>query len=198
MFVAPSVRASVHEININQKINARCYDAHPMFVRKPFDCRLFCATCRKQLHFTSPIVRFFTGVVVANGATRRADGHGKVRFALRHRRTSVFLLSGPLTRQMVWIRHRSLWAGSCFPTPFIQGWQHCLRFRTASEQGGADGRRRSFGVGGAEGVINTPSVFNSDLNFVQFWDGRAAAQEQAGPLHNPLDAPSWRRCCPVW
>lgn len=31
----------------------------------------------------------------------------------------------------------------------------------------------SFGVDGAEGVVNTPTVLNSSLNFVQFWDGRA-------------------------
>ena len=38
--------------------------------------------------------------------------------------------------------------------------------------GGDDGRRVSIGVGGAEGMINSPTVFNSSLNFKQFWDGR--------------------------
>lgn len=66
----------------------------------------------------------------------------------------------------------------------------CHRF----DKGGADGLPRSFGVGGAEGVINTPSVFNSDLNFVLFWDGRALDLETqaAGPVHNPIEmASSW-------
>lgn len=66
----------------------------------------------------------------------------------------------------------------------------CHRFDLA----GADGLPRSFGVGRAEGNINAPSVFNSDLNFVQFWDGRAATLEEqaAGPVHNPVEmASSW-------
>lgn len=60
--------------------------------------------------------------------------------------------------------------------------------------GGADGRRVSVGIGGALGKINAPTVFNSSLNFVQFWDGRAASLEEqaAGPIHNPLElGSSW-------
>lgn len=55
--------------------------------------------------------------------------------------------------------------------------------------GGADGRARSLGVGGAEGTINAPTVFNVAFGFAQFWDGRAATlQEQvAGPIHNPVE-----------
>jgi len=37
-------------------------------------------------------------------------------------------------------------------------------------------------------------VFNASLNFVQFWDGRAASLEEqaAGPVHNPLEmATDW-------
>lgn len=41
-------------------------------------------------------------------------------------------------------------------------------------KGGADGRAVSIGVGGAKGVINAPTVYNSALNIRQFWDGRAA------------------------
>lgn len=66
----------------------------------------------------------------------------------------------------------------------------CHRF----DLGGADGRRVSLGINGAEGPINAPTVFNSSLNFVQFWDGRAAnLQEQAaGPIHNALEmGSSW-------
>jgi cytochrome c peroxidase len=40
--------------------------------------------------------------------------------------------------------------------------------------GGVDGLPSSIGVGGARGPINAPTVFNSSLNFRQFWDGRAA------------------------
>ncbi len=41
------------------------------------------------------------------------------------------------------------------------------------EKGGADGRRVSIGVGGAEGLINSPTVYNAADNIRQFWDGRA-------------------------
>lgn len=66
----------------------------------------------------------------------------------------------------------------------------CHRF----DLGGADGLPVSVGILGREGGINAPSVFNSSLNFVQFWDGRALTlQEQAaGPIHNPLEmGASW-------
>lgn len=59
---------------------------------------------------------------------------------------------------------------------------------------GHDRRRVSVGVGGAEGSVNAPSVFNAALNFAQFWDGRAGnLEEQAsGPVHNPVEmASSW-------
>ena len=45
---------------------------------------------------------------------------------------------------------------------------------------------RSVGVKGAEGFINTPTVFNSGFNFRQFWDGRAETLEDQvdGPIHS--------------
>ena len=57
------------------------------------------------------------------------------------------------------------------------------------EAGGADGRVRSIGVGGAEGHINAPTVFNSDLSIAQFWDGRALdlAAQLDGPITSPLE-----------
>jgi cytochrome c peroxidase len=61
-------------------------------------------------------------------------------------------------------------------------------------QGGDDGKRVSLGIGGALGGINAPTVFNSGLSFVQFWDGRAASLEEqaAGPIHNPQElGSSW-------
>jgi cytochrome c peroxidase len=55
--------------------------------------------------------------------------------------------------------------------------------------GGTDRQIHSIGVGGIVGPINAPTVYNSSLNFVQFWDGRAASlEEQAlGPIQNPKE-----------
>src|ERR1700722_3485461 len=44
--------------------------------------------------------------------------------------------------------------------------------------GGTDRKARSIGIHGAVGVINAPTVFNSGLNFSQFWDGRADTLEK--------------------
>jgi cytochrome c peroxidase len=66
--------------------------------------------------------------------------------------------------------------------------------------GGVDRLPRSFGVGGAVGDINTPTVYNSSLNFRQFWDGRAATlEEQAeGPILSPVEmASSWEHVLSV-
>lgn len=54
-------------------------------------------------------------------------------------------------------------------------------------QGGSDGKDFSKGMGGMVGKINTPTVFNSGFNFVQFWDGRAASlnTQMGGPINNP-------------
>ncbi|RMH61932.1 MAG: cytochrome-c peroxidase [Zetaproteobacteria bacterium] len=60
--------------------------------------------------------------------------------------------------------------------------------------GGADHTPHSYGVGGAEGVINAPTVYNAGLNLAQFWDGRAATLEEQidGPIHNPVEmASNW-------
>lgn len=56
-------------------------------------------------------------------------------------------------------------------------------------KGGTDQKKISVGIDGQMGAINAPSVFNASLNFVQFWDGRAATLEKqaAGPVHNPLE-----------
>ncbi len=52
--------------------------------------------------------------------------------------------------------------------------------------GGTDRKRFSTGVHGSMGSINSPTVFNSSLNFRQFWDGRAETLEEQidGPLIN--------------
>ena len=60
--------------------------------------------------------------------------------------------------------------------------------------GGADGLPVSLGVGGAKGTANSPTVYNTNLNVAQFWDGRAATLEEQvnGPLTHPAEmATSW-------
>ena len=56
----------------------------------------------------------------------------------------------------------------------------------ALDTGGVDRRKVSKGIKGALGGINAPTVFNTALNFKQFWDGRAEnLEEQAGgPIVN--------------
>lgn len=61
--------------------------------------------------------------------------------------------------------------------------------------GGTDHLVHSLGSGGATGDINSPTVFNSGLNFRQFWDGRAATLEDQidGPTHHPKEMNSnWK------
>lgn len=67
------------------------------------------------------------------------------------------------------------------------------------DSGGSDRLPVSVGIDGRKGGINAPTVFNSSLNFVQFWDGRAASLEEqaAGPVHNPLEMGSnWAEVIP--
>ena len=54
---------------------------------------------------------------------------------------------------------------------------------------GADTRAVSLGIKQREGLVKAPTVYNSALNFVQFWDGRSRTLEQqaSGPVHNPLE-----------
>jgi len=62
--------------------------------------------------------------------------------------------------------------------------------------GGVDGKVVSTGVLGRQGDINAPTVFNSSLNFRQFWDGRAAnlTEQVDGPIHNKQEMGSnWPR-----
>ena len=55
--------------------------------------------------------------------------------------------------------------------------------------GGSDNLPTSIGDRWQQGPINSPTVLNSSLSFVQFWDGRAKdLQEQAsGPIANPKE-----------
>jgi len=55
--------------------------------------------------------------------------------------------------------------------------------------GGVDRLARSRGIGGKEGGINAPTVFNSGFNFRQFWNGRAETLDEQvdGPLQHPAE-----------
>jgi cytochrome c peroxidase len=55
--------------------------------------------------------------------------------------------------------------------------------------GFADPRQTSIGVGGGVGGRQSPTVYNTGHNPLQFWDGRAGSlEEQAiGPIANPVE-----------
>lgn len=66
--------------------------------------------------------------------------------------------------------------------------------------GGVDRRVCSRGIGGREGAINAPTVYNSGFNFRQFWDGRAEGLEAQvdGPLQNAVEmGGSWSQAIAV-
>lgn len=62
---------------------------------------------------------------------------------------------------------------------------HCHNLAT----GGVDGLTHPVGSGKTDGKIDTPTVFNSGLNFRLFWDGRAATLEDQidFPMNNPCE-----------
>ena len=67
-------------------------------------------------------------------------------------------------------------------------------------RGGANSSARSVGTSGVLTTVNTPTIFNSSLNFRQFWDGRAdTLQAQAYmALHNQaILNTDWRRTLPA-
>lgn len=57
------------------------------------------------------------------------------------------------------------------------------------DQFGVDNKPTSPGHEGKFGDRNSPTVYNSGLNFVQFWDGRAKdlAEQAIGPILNPVE-----------
>ncbi|MBY0406549.1 MAG: cytochrome-c peroxidase [Rickettsiales bacterium] len=59
----------------------------------------------------------------------------------------------------------------------------------ALHKGGTDRLAVSAGIRSQNGPINSPTVFNSENNFVQFWDGRAAdlTHQALGPVENSLE-----------
>lgn len=54
------------------------------------------------------------------------------------------------------------------------------------DAGGADNLEIAIGIEGRVGSFNTPTVYNSSLNFVQFWDGRVdnLYKQVDFPIHN--------------
>ena len=58
--------------------------------------------------------------------------------------------------------------------------------------GGTDQLQFAVGINDQVGAINSPTVFNADFQFLQFWDGRAAdLEEQAdGPVSDPIEMDS--------
>ena len=69
------------------------------------------------------------------------------------------------------------------------------------ENGGADhaDERVSVGIDGLTGNVNSPTVYNSEFNVRQFWNGRAAdLREQAeAPATNPVEMGNqdWNQIC---
>lgn len=64
------------------------------------------------------------------------------------------------------------------------------------KMGGADGQIVSTGINSQKGAINSPTVFNSSLNFHQFWNGRSnnLLEQIDGPIANPKEMGfSWKR-----
>ncbi len=57
------------------------------------------------------------------------------------------------------------------------------------QNGGDDGLKFSFGIGGQEGSINSPTVYNSAYNFRQFWNGRAKdlTHQAYSPIEDPVE-----------
>jgi len=57
------------------------------------------------------------------------------------------------------------------------------------KSGGSDGKVFSTGIGGKQGNINSPTVYNSSLQFRQFWDGRSdhLTDQADGPIQNPVE-----------
>ena len=91
--------------------------------------------------------------------------------------------------------------GRLFNDPILSGdgsvsCAHCHNLAA----GGVDRQPHSRGIGGKEGGINAPTVFNSGFNFRQFWDGRADTLENQidGPLQHPSEMGSnWQHAVKV-
>jgi len=97
----------------------------------------------------------------------------------------------PLPRKLVDASPKKVALGEkLFLDPLLSknGTVSCARCHPLNHAG-VDGLRYSVGINGGVGSINAPTVYNSGLNFLQFWDGRASTLEEQinGPLQNPLE-----------
>ena len=65
----------------------------------------------------------------------------------------------------------------------------CASCHDLNNKFGTDLETVSTGVAGAKGTRNSPTVFNTALNFRQFWDGRAEtlAEQVFVPFTNPVE-----------
>jgi len=124
-------------------------------------------------HFSNPTIQESTAMAATPDQTRLADG---------------LFVPLPLT---LGLDAKKVELGKLlFNDPRLSGdgeisCAHCHSLAT----GGVDRLPRSLGLGGRQGGINTPTVFNSGYNFRQFWDGRALTLEDQieGPLNNPVE-----------
>lgn len=126
---------------------------------------------------------------------------GWVRLCLSICATCVFLASAFLSTTSLLVAAEPLAGEPISPLPTLESLQldpkkiklgerlfHDTRFSKdkstacvschSLSKGGADGRKNSIGVHQQAGVINAPTIFNSGLNFRQFWDGRAESLEE--------------------
>ncbi len=65
----------------------------------------------------------------------------------------------------------------------------CNSCHQLTKYGVDPGKPVSFGHNQRPGGRNSPTVYNAGLQFVQFWDGRAAtlAEQASGPMMNPVE-----------
>jgi len=71
----------------------------------------------------------------------------------------------------------------------VNGTISCNSCHQLAKYGVDPGRAVSMGYNGKPGGRNSPTVYNSGLEFVQFWDGRAPtlAAQASGPMMNPVE-----------
>ncbi len=109
----------------------------------------------------------------------------EVRPIVSQRRYQILALVLAGTALLIWQIHR--WDGAPVSPQSVP--QAPATALWISGRGGTDNRARSLGVGGAEGYINAPTVFNSGFQFRYFWDGRERSLEDQtdGPINNSYE-----------
>jgi cytochrome c peroxidase len=71
----------------------------------------------------------------------------------------------------------------------VNGSLSCNSCHQLAHYGADPDKAVSFGHNQKPGGRNSPTVYNAGLQFVQFWDGRAAtlAEQASGPMMNPVE-----------